>query len=104
MPAVGEVARISVSATNCGDQEGPAIVLEAQARLPSPPSECWGLPVYNYKSNLTGIYFQWTKVNVSELFLIIKIIIHKSMFPLGSTRVQNRSTSRHYSLFCVNER
>ena len=91
MPAVGEVARISVSATNCGDQEGPAIVLEAQARLPSPPSECLGLPVYNYKSNLTEIYFQWTKVNVSELFLalIIKIIIHKTMFPSGSTRVHH---------------
>ena len=66
MPAVGEVASISISATNCGDQEGPAIVLEAQARLPSPPSECLGLPVYDYTFHLTGIYFQWTRVNVSN--------------------------------------
>ena len=68
MPAVEEVASISISATNRGDQEGPAIVLEAQPRLPSPPSQCLGLPVYNYASNLTGIYFHWMRVNVSTIF------------------------------------
>ena len=74
MPAVGEVASISISATNCGDQEGPAIVLEAQARLPSPPSECLSLPVYNYTSHLTGVYFHWMRVNVSKLINLLHII------------------------------
>ena len=68
MPAVGEVASITIYATNCGDQEGPAIVQVAQARLPSPPSECLGLPVYKHTSDLTGINFQWTRVNVSNSF------------------------------------
>ena len=71
MPALGEVASIIMSATNCGDQEGPAIALEAQAHLPSPPSECLGLPVYNYTSaDLTGIYFQWMRVNVRKVISI----------------------------------
>ena len=82
MPAVGEVASISISATNCGDQEGPAIVLGAQARLPSPPSECLGLPVYNYTSNLTGIYFHWMRVNVSKLSNLF-IIHNRVMFHHG---------------------
>ena len=60
-----ENVTISISAINCGDQEGPATILEAQARLPSPPSECLGLPVYNYTSDLTGIYFHWMRVDVS---------------------------------------
>ena len=81
MPAVGEVARISISVTNCGDQEGPTIALEAQARLPSPPSECWSLPVYNYTSDLTGICFQWMRANVSKLINLLHN--HKLMFHHG---------------------
>ena len=47
-PAVGEPISITLSATNCGDQDGPATPLQAEARLPSQPLGCVGIPVYSY--------------------------------------------------------
>ena len=64
-PAVGEPVSIRLSATNCGDQEGPAVVLQAEARVPSQPLRCLGVPVYNYTSDLIGIGYQWMRVDVS---------------------------------------
>ena len=64
-PAVREPVSINISATNCGDQEGPATVLQAETRLPSQPLGCSSVSVYNYTSDLIGIKLQWMRVDVS---------------------------------------
>ena len=64
-PAIGEPVSISLSATNCGDQEGPTSILQAEARVPSQPLGCLGVPVYSYTSNVIGIELQWMRVVVS---------------------------------------
>ena len=69
-PVVGEQINVSISATNCGDQEGPTVVLRAEARLPSQPLGCLGVPVYNYASDLTGINWQWMRVDVSCIAIL----------------------------------
>ena len=65
-PMAGENVNINVSAINCGDQEGPALMLVARPTLPSQPSMCSSLAIYNYRGDFIGIAFSWRRVDVSE--------------------------------------
>lgn len=64
-PMANENVTISISADNCEDQEGPVTMFTARATVPSQPSNCSGLPVYNYIGDLTAIELYWTRVDVS---------------------------------------
>ena len=76
-PAVGEPVSMSISATNCGDQEGQTNnnILQAEARVPSQPLGCLGVPAYNYTSDLIGIKLQWMRVDVSCIVYMRLILI-----------------------------
>ena len=68
-PMAGENVNINVSAINCGNQEGPALMLLARPTLPTQPSMCSGLSVYDYIGDFIGIAFSWRRVDVSETII-----------------------------------
>ena len=68
-PLAGENITISISAINCEDQEGSALMLFARPIVPSQPSMCSGLTVYDYTGDIIGIAFSWMRVDVSKSIL-----------------------------------
>ena len=79
-PVAGENVNINVSAINCGNQEGPALMLLARPTLPTQPSMCSGLAVYNYTGDFVGIAISWRRVDVST---IIKLLLDMAMVYLN---------------------
>ena len=65
-PVAGETVYINITAINCEDQQGSPFSFNATPILPSQPSRCSGLPIYNYKGDFIAIDLLWMRVEVSE--------------------------------------
>ena len=96
-PVAGENVNINISATNCRDQEGPPLMLVAMPTVPSQPSFCSGVPVYNYTGELTGIDFYWMRVDVSQSLSLR--LIHMYLLMLGTCT--HKGYSSHFVCVCV---